>query len=309
MDACVNVSWNDTIHTLLQGSARSSNSAANKSSANPDVNIELGSADDGTTLDDTTGPHTTGRKPRRTSFLERTQDEIRSLQNDEPVLADSPPGQNMGGDGSGTVSNRSGLATLTLTVTKYVAFTLSDGSYSDIDNISSNATGSEHIGRHEGSNPPTSARVVVNDVRTVLMAPAPPLTSERHMDGPSTACAFIAKAVVNIPSPTATSFITVTVPIVSVQQGGYTPPATSSYESLGDGNRTRGTPGIIPASGPSRGPADFGSVTPPISYSYASALPSQVTASRGCRYSAFSISSSFLVTQAVAIFFGISLAP
>ncbi|KAK0749561.1 hypothetical protein B0T18DRAFT_108979 [Schizothecium vesticola] len=308
VDACVNVRWNNTIHTLFQGSERSDTSASNKSSANPDVNVELGSADHETTPDDTTEPHTMGRRPR-TSFPEWTQDETRSLQNSEPVLADSPPGQNMGSDGSGTISNRSSLATLTLTVTKYVAFTLPGGSYSDIDNISSNATGSEHIGRHEGSNPPTPARVVVNDVRTVPMAPTPPLTPERHMDGPSTACAFVAKAVANIPGPTPTSFITITVPIVSVQQGGYTPPVTSSCESLGDGRGTGGTPGAAPASGPSGGPADFSSVAPPISYSYASALPSQVTASRGCRYSAFSISSSALVAQAVAIFFGISLAP
>lgn len=301
---------------MLQDSESSTSSAANKALANPDANLELESADHGNEPDDTPEPHVLDRRPRSASSPEQDQAEARSPRNNEPILVDCPPSQNIDGRGSQVVSNKSGLATLTLTVTKYVAFDLPGGSYSEMDNINSNATGPEHIGRYEGSNPPTPARMVDNNARTVPMAPTPALTPERHMNGPSTTCAFVAKGVANIPGPTPISFITVTVPVVPVQQGGYTvqpegytPPATRSCESLEDGSGTGGTSGAVPTGGPSGGPADVSGVVPPISYKYTSASPPQVTASRGYRSLALSIIPSVVVAQAVVVFFGLSLAP
>lgn len=315
-DACEEGRWNDTIHTLLQDSGSSTSPAANKTLAKLDVDLEPESADHGDAADDTTGPHLLDRRPRSPSSPAKDQAGDKSPRNDEPVLADCPPIQNMDGSGCHVVSNRTGLATITLTVTKYVAFDLPGGSYSEMDNIGSNATGPEHIGKYEGSNPPTPARMVDNDARTVPMAPTPPMTSVHPTYGTSTARSFAAKVVANIPGPPATSFITVTVPIVPVQQGGYTvqpegytPTVTSNCESLEDGSGTGGTPGTVPTGGPSGGPADVSGVVPPISYSYTTAIPLQVTASRGCRSLAFSILPSVVVTQAIVVFFGLSLAP
>lgn len=315
-DACEEGRWNDTIHTLLQDSGSSTSPAADKTWATPDVDLEPESADHGDVPDDTTGPHVLDRRPRSASSPEQDQAGTRSPRNNEPILADYPPSQNMDGSGSQVVSNRSGLATLTLTVTKYMAFDLPSGSYSEMDNINSNATGPEHIGKHEGSNPPTPARMVDNDARTVPMAPTPPLTPAHHIYGTSTASSFVTKAVAGIEGPAPTSFITVTVPITPVQQGGYTDqqegytlPVTSNCESLEDGSGTGGTPGTVPTGGPSGGPADVSGVVPPISYSYTTAIPPQVTASRGCRSLALSILPSVVVTQAIVVFFGLSLAP
>ena len=141
---------------------------------------------------------------------------------------------------------------------------------------------------HQGSkdanpSPPRPIRMIVTVTRTVSLTYH---TTVSQLYRPPTT---VAKAVASTQGQIPTSFITVTVSIVSIQHGGYTAPTTSSCETTGGGTQSKGPPGVGSAGGPNDGPVATSGIIPPISYTYSPSYPVPVTISQaaGRRTSAF----------------------